>query len=226
MMSPFRKFLSPKEKFIWNDELDAIFEESKARILEAIREGVKIFDIKRRTCLRTDWSKKGIGYFLAQKHCECKLNQSYGCCPYGWKVTLAGSRFLSPAEKNYAPVEGEALAVAWALEQTRYFTMGCNNLIVIVDHKPLTKLFGDRRLDEIDNPRLFRLKRRTLMWKFEIEYQRGTTNPFADAMSRHPSGYAELASASMMTDDDTKEATYIQGILSETEKFFVVTWRR
>ena len=226
MMSPFRKFLSPKEKFIWTEELDGIFEESKAQILEAIREGVKIFDINRHTCLRTDWSKQGIGYFLAQKHCECNPNRSYGCCPDGWKITLAGSRFLSPAEKNYAPVEGEALAVAWALEQTRYFTMGCNDLKVIVDHKPLTKLFGDRRLDEIDNPRLFRLKRRTLMWKFAIEYQRGSSNPFADAMSRHPNQYAELASASMMSAHDSEEAAYIGGVASEAEKIFAVTWEK
>ena len=74
MMSPFRKFLNPKEKFTWTEELDSIFEESKARILEAICEGVKIFDINRHTCLRTDWSKQGIGYFLVQKHCECNPN--------------------------------------------------------------------------------------------------------------------------------------------------------
>ena len=226
MMSPFRRFLSPKEKFVWTDELDSIFEESKERIVMAIQEGVRIFDTNRPTCLRTDWSKQGIGYFLSQKHCECELSSSYGCCPDGWKITLAGSRFLSPAEKNYAPVEGEALAVAWALEHTRYFTMGCNNLKIIVDHKPLTKLFGDRRLDEIDNPRLFRLKRRTLMWRFYIEYQRGVLNPFADAMSRHPNQYAELASASMMTVHDSDEATYIGGVVSEAEKFFAVTWEK
>ena len=43
MMEPFRRFLSPKEKFTWDDELDALFEESKARIIEAIREGVRIY---------------------------------------------------------------------------------------------------------------------------------------------------------------------------------------
>ena len=226
MLSPFRKFLSPKEEFIWTEELDSIFEETKVKIVEAIREGVKIFDINRHTCLRTDWSKKGIGFLLAQKHCNCSLSLSHGCCPDGWRITLAGSRFLSPAEKNYAPIEGEALAVAWALEQTRYFTMGCNNLKVIVDHKPLTKIFGDRRLDEIDNPRLFRMKRRTLMWRFEIEYQRGASNPFADAMSRHPNQYAELASASMMSVHDSDEATYVGGIISEAEKLFAVTWEK
>ena len=70
---------------------------------------------------------------------------------------MAGSRFLSSAGRNYAPVEGEALGVAWALEQTRFFTMGCSDLLVVVDHKPLVKLLGDRRLDEIDTPRLFRI---------------------------------------------------------------------
>ena len=159
-MEPFRRFLSPKVKFEWNEDLSQAFQRSKQRIVEAIKEGVQIFDIKRRTCLRTDWSKKGIGFFLAQQHCGCEIG-SYGCCPDGWRITLAGSRFLSPTETNYAPIEGEALAVAWSLEQTKYFTMGCDNLLVIVDHKPLTKIFGDRRLDEIENPRLLRLKRRT-----------------------------------------------------------------
>ena len=225
MMEPFRKFLSPRVKFRWDEELNRIFEESKSRIVEAIKEGVQIFDVTRRTCLRTDWSKRGIGYFLAQKHCDCPC-RSYGCCPDGWKITLAGSRFLTPAEKNYAAVEGEALAVAWSLEQTRFFTMGCNDLIVTVDHKPLTKIYGDRRLDEIDNPRLFRLKRRTLMWKFEIEYQRGKRNPFADAMSRYPNKHAELASISMMGEDDMSEASFVSSISSEAERFFAVTWER
>ena len=62
---------------------------------------------------------------------------------------------MTKAEKNYAPIEGEALAVCWALEQTKFFTMGCNNLLIIVDHKPLIKILGDRRLDEISSPQQF-----------------------------------------------------------------------
>ena len=68
-----------------------------------------------------------------------------------------GSRFLHGAEQRYAPVEGEALAVAYGLEQTKYFTQGCNDLIVVTDHKPLVNLLGDCTLDEIHNPRLFRI---------------------------------------------------------------------
>ena len=137
-MEPFKKFLSPKVKFEWNGELDILFNRAKNQTVEAIQEGVKIFDLTRRTALMPDWSKTGIGFWLLQKYCEC-TKTSPGCCQDGWRIVLAGSRFLSSAERNYAPVEGEALGVAWSLEQTRFFTMGCSDLLVVVDHKPLEK---------------------------------------------------------------------------------------
>ncbi len=145
-MAPFKPFLSPRYKFYWSAELDNAFKASKEAIITAIRHGVEIFDMKRRTCLRSDWSCQGIGYFVLQKHCNCPSGAP-DCCPEGWRVTLAGSRFLSPAEQRYAPIEGEALAVAWGPEQSRYFTQGCDNLLVVTDHKPLVKIFGDRTLD-------------------------------------------------------------------------------
>ena len=158
-MAPFKPFLSPRCKFTWTPELESAFQTSKRAIIDAIHKGVEIFDLQKRTCLRPDWSRQGIGYFLLQQHCSCQSGTP-GCCTDGWRI--AGSRFLSPAEQRYAAIEGEALAVAWGLEQTRYFTQGCDNLVVITDHKPLVKIFGDRTLDEIPNPRLFRLKQRTL----------------------------------------------------------------
>jgi hypothetical protein len=222
-MEPFRKFLSPKVKFEWSEELDALFKKSKNQIVEAIKEGVQIFDPTRRTALMPDWSKTGIGFWLLQKHCECS-NASPGCCQDGWKITLASSRFLSSAERNYAPVEGEALGVAWSLEQTRFFTMGCDDLLLVVDHKPLVKLLGDRQLDEIVNPRLFRIKQRTLMWQYQIEYQPGKTNNVADAISRRPNKFAEMASIDMQGDGDAIEVILVAGIGSELDKFFAITW--
>ena len=81
--------------------------------------------------------------------------------------TLAGSRFLRDSEEDYAPIEGEGLVMAWSLEQTKFFTLGCNDLKLITDHKPLIPIFSTRRLDEIENTRLFRINR-TLMWRFDI----------------------------------------------------------
>ena len=79
----------------------------------------------------------------------------------------------------------------WSLEQTKYFTKGCQDLLVVTDHKPLVKLFTDRMLDEISNPRLFSLRQRTLQWRFDVQYMPGKGNCFSDATSRHPIDFPE-----------------------------------
>ena len=61
-----------------------------------------------------------------------------------------------------SPVEGECLGVAWSLKKAKYFVLGCENLVVAVDHKPLLGILNDRYLDDIDNPRLQDLKEHTL----------------------------------------------------------------
>ena len=92
IMAPFRPFLSPKNKFEWSKELDEAFEASKEAIVRAIIKGVEIFDLTKKTCLRPDWSREGIGYFLLQKHCQCASDLP-DCCSDGWRIVLAGSRF-------------------------------------------------------------------------------------------------------------------------------------
>ena len=49
------------------------FDASKTEICTRIQEGVRIFDKNRLTCLATDWSKDGIGYWLFQKLCQCPI---------------------------------------------------------------------------------------------------------------------------------------------------------
>ena len=224
IMAPFRVFLKKNQKFYWNADLDRVFQTSKAAIVQMIKHGVQIFDIKKLTCLRPDWSTRGIGYFLLQKNCSCSSNVP-GCCPNGWTTTLAGSRFLSDTEKRYAAVEGEALAVAWGLEQTKYFTQGCSDLTVVTDHKPLLKIFGDRTLDEIPNTRLFRLKQRTLPWHFRIEYMPGSTNSAADAASRNPSLAGE-ANLNEVCFADTLESAIAAGINRDIEDISNLSWSR
>ena len=214
LMAPFKPFLSPRCKFSWSPELEKAFQASKEAITESIRQGVEIFDITRRTCLRPDWSKRGIGYFLLQQHCNCPSGTP-DCCP-GWQITLAGS------EEQYAAIEGEALAVAWGLEQTKYFTQGCDNLIVITNHKPLVKIFGDHMLDEITNSRLFHLKQRTLPWRFEIKHLPGKSNHAADATSRHPSSSGPVSNPSDCL--DSTEAALMASICNQTPKVGLISW--
>ena len=225
IMEPFKPFLSPRCQFSWSPHLEEAFQLSKDAIICAIRQGVEIFDMHRRTCLRPDWSRRGIGYFLLQQQCSCPSGIP-DCCPGGWRITLAGSRFLSSAEQRYAAIEGEALAVAWGLEQTRYFTQGCDNLVVVTDHKPLIKIFGDRTLDEITNSRLFRLKQRTLPWRFDIKHLPGKTNHAADATSRHPSpsGSANSTTLGASSIPDHVESALMASIRQDTQELGTITW--
>ena len=186
-MLPFRDLLRPTTPFRWTDELSKAMDASKLHICSKIQSGVEIFDKGRPTCLATDWSKSGIGFWLTQKHCKCQTSDPF-CCRDGWRVTLVGSRFTHAAESRYAPVEGEALAVADTLDKTRHFVLGCSDLVIAVDHKPLLKLFGDRCLEDIPNPRLRNLKERTLRYRFRMTYTPGVHNQTSDALSRHPSG--------------------------------------
>ena len=186
-MLPFRKLLKPSTPFSWTDELDRLFEDSKAHIVNEIHTGVEIFDKNKPTCLATDWSKDGLGFWLLQKHCACPSSKPF-CCKTGWRVTLVGSRFTSGAESRYAPVEGEALAVIDALDKARHFVLGCSDLIIAVDHKPLLKVFGDRSLEDIPNPRLRNLKEKSLRYRFRIIHVPGARHAAADGVSRHPVG--------------------------------------
>ena len=58
------------------------------------------------------------------------------------------------------------MAVADALKKTKYYTLGCPNLFIGTDHKPLLGIFSNRDLDAIDNPRIIKLKEKTFGWIF------------------------------------------------------------
>ena len=124
IMNPLRHLLSPQSEFVWNQDLNDAFERSKKEIIESVKNDVKTFDPKRTTCLATDWSKSGIGFYLLQKTCSC-LDITPVCCPNGWVLVFCSSRYTSPAESRYSPVEGECLSVVWAFKKAKYFLLGC-----------------------------------------------------------------------------------------------------
>ena len=187
LMEPFRELLKGKasKKVYWDGQLKAAFEQAKQTISRVISRGLQYY-ISRPTVLMTDWSRQGIGFVVLQQHCSCTGPERPSCCQDGWKLALCGSRHLTPAEQNYAAVEGEATSIVWALHKARLFLLGCDNLEIITYHKPLVRLFADRQLKDILSPRLFRLKEKTLNYKFSIRYKPGKLNTAADALSRYP----------------------------------------
>ena len=99
-MEPFRQLLSAKT-FFW----DELFETSKDKIIELVKDDVRTFEPQRPTCLTTDWSITGIGFDLTQKHCDCQDPSKPDCGDDHWKLVFAGSRFTNDAENRYAPIE-------------------------------------------------------------------------------------------------------------------------
>ena len=58
----------------------------------------------------------------------------------------------TPSRVTLCPLKGEVLAVADALYKARYFVLGCDNLIIAVDHKPLIKLLVTDHLRTLPTP--------------------------------------------------------------------------
>ena len=187
VMGPFRNLLSSKS-FYWDAEMDILFKKSKDEIISLVKEGVKTFVPNRPTCLVTDWSKTGIGFHLTQKHCRCPAPNHPACGKGHWKLVFAGSRFTTDSESRYAPIEGEALAAVYGLQRCRMFLMGAPHVILATDHQPLTRIFNDRELCTIPNPRILKFKEKTLMYSYEIIHMPGKSSvmKIADITSRNP----------------------------------------
>ena len=190
-LAPFRHLLkaTAKEEFLWTPEMAKAFEHAKNHIIQETETGIRRYDKGRRTKLACDWSKDGMGCIIQQKYCGCESDKS-DCCEEGWKLVLTDSRRCTPAEANYAPIEGEAAAVNWALTKFRYFLLAHPDLIVEVDHQPLLGVLnGQKDMSEIINHRIVELARKiNLFQPFRIRHVPGIKNLAADAGSRAPAG--------------------------------------
>ena len=139
-----------------------------------------------------------------QKHCKCSGLPDPNCGKGHWKLVYAGSKRTNEAQRKYCPTEGECLAAAYGLNRCRMYTLGCKNLLLATDHNPLTGILNDRCLDSIENPRILKLKEKTLAFDFRIVYVKGGSNAIkaADALSRH----------AVHCDDDTRDFDGIENI--------------
>ena len=183
VMLPFRHLLSSKTPFSWSPDLEMAFQESKMEIIRQCEEGVRTFDPALHTALATDWSRVGMGFWLCQKQCDCETILP-GCCPSGWQTVYCGSRFCTPAEARYAPIEGEATSAAWGLQKCKFFLLGMPSFLLCLDHKPLISILGPQDLCSIPNPRLLNQKVKTLMYSYQTRYIPGKLHVTPDCFSR------------------------------------------
>ena len=173
LLAPLRPLLSTKNDFLWSPTHSQAFQAAKEYL--TVAPVLSFFDIDKPTRLCTDASRHGLGFVLQQQNPDGK-----------WCLTQAGSRFLSDAEGRYAIIELELLAVCWAIVKCHTFLAGLQHFQVITDHNPLIPILNNHRLDEIENPRLQRLRTRIMGYNFTAEWLKGTNNSAPDALSRSP----------------------------------------
>ena len=147
------------------------------RVKEAIAHSMTLnfFDPRRRTEILTDASRlHGIGFALVQRDKSDK--------PF---LIQCGSRSLTAAEKNYAIIELEMLAIVWAVRKCRHFLLGAPHFTVVCDHKPLLGIHR-KHLQEIDNNRLLKMRLKLSDYTYDIKWQAGKVHFLADLLSRSP----------------------------------------
>jgi hypothetical protein len=135
---------------------------------------VKPFDPKLKTELLTDASRlKGLGYAHIQKETD-------GTRP----LTQCNSKSLTSAERGYAVIEIEELAIQYVIEDCRFYLLG-NKFTVFIDHRPLEGTFR-KNLSEVINPRLLSYRLKLVQYTDrEVVWTEGKSHLIADALSRN-----------------------------------------
>ena len=174
LLGPLRPLLSARNEFAWNEEHQRAFDAVRAALSSVPT--LAFYDPSRPTSIETDASRlKGLGFVLYQQQPDGSR-----------RVIQAGSRFLAECETRYTVIELELLAVAWAVKKCRLFLSGLQYQIV-TDHRPLIAILNSKSLDEIENPRLQRLRLRVgEVGSFTATWRPGSMHKVADALSRAP----------------------------------------
>ena len=124
-----------------------------------------------------------------------------------WKPVAYASRTLNAAEKRYAQIEKEALAIAWACEKFNYYVAG-RSFIVETDHKPLLAVLGSKELAKLP-VRVQRFKLKMMAYSYSIVYTPGKSLVLADALSRSP------IDTDVATVDELKDSDFVLGLVDE-----------
>jgi len=175
LTEPLHHLLRKGVVWKWSPECEKVFRQVKQQLCEAPL--LVLFDMKRPIVVHCDASNYGVGAVLS--HIMEDGSE---------KPVCYASRTLSSAERNYATVEKEGLALVFAVRKFHQFLFGLGNkFTMITDHKPLLGLFSESSALPV------RAATRVLRWalllsayNYELRYREGGQNGNADALSRLP----------------------------------------
>ena len=157
--------------------------------------------------LETDASKEGLGVVLSQK-------QSDGL----YHPITFGSRSLTLSEKNYHSSKLEFLTLKWSVMGHFKKYLAYTPFVVQTDNNLLTYVLMIPNLDATGHQWVGMLA----SFQFELQYQKGTGNGAADALSRVPISHSwhtvqSLLEGAIIGVADRGEAEANEGLLEEHE---------
>ena len=168
---PLHALLHKAAPYQWTQLCQHAFEELQRRLVTS---PILIYpDFTQPFLLQTDWSKDAVGAILSQVGVD-KLE----------RVVAYASRTCQPAERAYAPVHGECLAVVWAVKLFRPYLYG-RPFRVQTDHNALKWLMTTKDL----TGRLARWSLKLQEYDFTIDYRQGVLHSNVDALSRRVCSY-------------------------------------
>ena len=101
-------------------------------------------------------------------------------------MVQAGWWFLSETAACYAMIVIEMLGIVWAVKKCRVFLQGLRRFGMVTDHTPLLTVINKYDLNEIENPRLQRLKMKLMSYNLVATWRPDKDHLAADTLSRAP----------------------------------------
>ena len=171
-LAPLYSLLQKKHHWSWVEKQHKAFEKAKALLTSS--SVLTHYDPSKPLILACDASPYGIGAVLSHQVGDDELPVAFA------------SRSLAPAEKNYAQIDKEALAIVFGVRHFHQYLFG-RHFTIKSDHKPLQHLLEERKgIPVMASGRIQRWALTLSAYNYTEQYVPGKDNANVDGFSRLP----------------------------------------
>lgn len=172
-LAPLYALLQKKARWTWGAVQDKAFQEAKGQLTSPCL--LVHFDPRKELVLSCDASPYGVGAVLSHREEDGSD-----------RPVAYASRSLSPAERKYAQLEKEGLAIVFGVKKFHQYLLG-RKFTILSDHKPLRHLFSESRpIPPMASARIQRWALTLSAYDYGIEYRPGDKHSNANVLSRLP----------------------------------------
>ena len=165
--------LQKKARWTWGAVQDKAFLEAKGQLTSPCL--LVHFDPRKELVLSCDASPYGVGAVLSHREEDGSD-----------RPVAYASRSLTPAERKYAQLEKEGLAIVFRVKKFHQYLLG-RKFTILSDHKPLRHLFSESRpIPPMASARIQRWALTLSAYDYGIEYRPGDKHSNTDVLSRLP----------------------------------------